>query len=310
MSGSGAVPWIDAQSVRRLVPMGSAVDALEAALLAGLDPAAGPPRTVVGTRHGQLLLMPAEVADRVGVKIVSLAPGNADRDLPRIQGVYVLMDAATLTPVALMDGIAITSLRTPAMSAVAVRHLARADASSLVLFGTGPQAWGHVEAVRAVRPLATVVVVGRDPGRTEAFVDRVRACGLGASVGTPDAVGDADLVVCATTAGAPLFDGRLVQDSACVVAVGSHEPHRQELDAVLMGRASVVVEDVATAMREAGDVAMAVSAGTLQGDRLLTVADVVTGRAGADPARPRVFKSVGMAWQDLVVAAAVHRGGP
>jgi ornithine cyclodeaminase/alanine dehydrogenase-like protein (mu-crystallin family) len=243
------------------------------------------------------------------VKIVSLAPGNADRDLPRIQGVYVLMDAATLTPVALMDGIAITSLRTPAMSAVAVRHLARADASSLVLFGTGPQAWGHVEALRAVRPLATVVVVGRDQGRTEAFIERVRVCGLAASVGTPDAVGDADLVVCATTAGVPLFDGRLVQDSACVVAVGSHEPHRRELDAVLMGQATVVVEDVATAMREAGDVAMAVSAGTVQADRLLTVADIVTGRAGVDAARPRVFKSVGMAWQDLVVAAAVYRGG-
>jgi ornithine cyclodeaminase len=288
--------------------MGSAVDVLEAALVAGLDPAVGPPRTVVGTRHGQVLLMPAEVVDRVGVKIVSVAPGNADRDLPRIQGVYVLMDAATLTPVALMDGIAITSLRTPAMSAVAVRHLASTEASSLVLFGTGPQAWGHVEAMRAVRPLTTVVVVGRDPIRTTAFVERVRASGLAASVGTPSAVAGADLVVCATTAGDPLFDGRLVQASACVVAVGSHEPHRRELDADLMGRSTVVVEDLATALREAGDVALAVSAGTLHADRLLTVADVVTGRAGVDPGRPRVFKSVGMAWQDLVVAAAVARG--
>ena len=307
MSGSGAMPWIDGQAVTRLLPMAAAVDALESALVAGLDPAAGPPRTVVGTRHGQVLLMPTEVADRVGVKIVSVAPGNTDRGLPRIQGVYVLMDAGTLTPVALMDGIAITSLRTPAMSAVAVRHLAAADASSLVVFGTGPQAWGHVEAVRAVRPLADVVVVGRDLGRSRAFVDRVRASGLRGVLGTPQAVGDADLVVCATTAGDPLFDGRLVQDSACVVAVGAHEPHRRELGADLMGRATVVVEDVATALREAGDVVMAVSAGALLAERLLTVADVVTGRALVDPARPRVFKSVGMAWHDLVVATEVDR---
>ena len=306
-AAGAAVPWFDAERVVALLPMSAAIDALEAALVAGLDPAAGPPRVIVDTEHGQLLMMPAESVGRVGVKLVTVAPGNADRGLPRIQGVYVLMDGRTLTPVALLDGIAVTSLRTPAMSAVAVRHLAVAGAAVLVVFGAGPQAWGHVEAVRAVRPVTEVVVVGRDTGRTAAFVDRVAAAGVRAAAGGPESVAQADVVVCATTSGVPLFDGALVPEHACVVAVGSHEPARRELDAALMGRATVVVEDVATALREAGDVVMAVDEGVLDRSALVPVADLVTGRVGVDTGRPSVFKSVGMAWQDLVAATEIRR---
>jgi ornithine cyclodeaminase/alanine dehydrogenase-like protein (mu-crystallin family) len=301
------VLWIDAETVNALLPMRAAIDSLEAALAAGLDPSADPPRDVIDTRRGQLLLMPSEIADRVGVKIVSVAPGNAGLGLSRIQGMYLLMDAETLAPVALLDGIAITSLRTPAMSAVAVRHLAAADASRLVVFGTGPQAWGHVEALRAVRPVTEVVVVGRDAERAQSFADRLTGTGVLATLGSPDAVADADLVVCATTSGDSLFDGRLIQDRSCVVAVGSHEPDRRELDAQLLGRASVVVEEVATALREAGDVVLAVAAGALDPTGMVTLSDLVTGRASVDPTLPRVYKSVGMAWQDLVVATEIHR---
>jgi ornithine cyclodeaminase/alanine dehydrogenase-like protein (mu-crystallin family) len=301
------VLWIEAEKVSALLPMRAAIDSLEAALAAGLDPSADPPRDVIDTRRGQLLLMPSEMADRVGVKIVSVAPGNAGLGLSRIQGMYLLMDAETLAPVALLDGIAITSLRTPAMSAVAVRHLAAADASRLVVFGTGPQAWGHVEALRAVRPVTEVVVVGRDAGRAQSFADRLTGTGVLATLGSPDAVAEADLVVCATTSGDSLFDGRLIRDRACVVAVGSHEPDRRELDAQLLGRASVVVEEVATALREAGDVVLAVAGGALDPTGMVTVSDLVTGRASVDPALPSVYKSVGMAWQDLVVATEIHR---
>ncbi len=299
--------WIDAETVTGLLPMSGAIDALEAALIGGLDPAADPPRDGVDTQHGQLLLMPAEIAGWAGVKIVSIAPGNAERGLPSIQGIYVLLDAETLSPVALLDGSAITSLRTPAMSAVAVRHLATEGACRLVVFGTGPQAWGHVAALRAVRPITEVVVVGRDGTRAQSFVDRLAGTGVAASLGTTNAVADADLVVCATNSGQPLFDGRLIADRACVVAVGAYQPERRELDADLLGRASVVVEDVSTALREAGDVIQAIAEGTLAAETLLTIDDIVTGRAHVDPARPRVYKSVGMAWQDLVVAAELRR---
>jgi len=296
------IEWLDGATMARLLPMPDAVAVIEGALRAGLDPRADPPRTAVDVAAGQVLLMPAHAPTEVGVKIVSVAPGNPDRGLPRIQAVYVLLDAGSLTPVALLDGTALTALRTPAVSAAAARHLAEEGASRLVVFGTGPQALAHVAALRAVRPVTDVVVVGRDPTRTKAFAART-----GARVGDPDAVADADIVVCATTAADALLRAEEVRDTACVLAIGSHEPHRRELPGALLGRASVVVEDVATALREAGDVIMAVAEGALEPARLLTLAGIVTGRTPTDRGRPRVFKSVGMAWQDLVVAAELHR---
>lgn len=301
-----SIPWLDAEAVAGLLPMGDAVAALGSALAAGLDPGADPARGVVDTAHGQLLLMPAEVGASVGVKAVTVAPGNPDHGLPRIQAVYVLFDGRTLAPVALLDGTALTSLRTPATSAVAVRQLATVNAARVVVFGTGPQAWGHLEALRTVRPLRQATVVARDPGRTADFVRRVAESGLPATVGGPESVADADIVVCATTAAEPLFDGALVPDSACVVAIGSHERHARELDAALLARSTVVVEDRATALREAGDVVLAVAERALDPATLVTLAELVRDHA-TDPARPRVFKSVGMAWQDLVVAAEVWR---
>ncbi|MEV1178943.1 ornithine cyclodeaminase family protein, partial [Nonomuraea sp. NPDC049784] len=138
------LPYLDAATLERLVPMGRAVRILEDALLAGLDPEATPQRPIVDVPAGQLLLMPAAAGRYAGVKAVTIAPGNADRGLPRIQGTYLLFDGDTLTPLAALDGIALTSLRTPAVSALAVRHLASGDARRLVVFGSGPQAWGHV----------------------------------------------------------------------------------------------------------------------------------------------------------------------
>jgi ornithine cyclodeaminase len=164
-----------------------------------------------------------------------------------------------------------------------------------------------VQSVLAVRPIGTVTVVGRDQSRAKDLADRVAGLGVSADVGTVEVVPDADVVVCATTAAQPLFAGDLVADHACVVAVGSHEPDRRELDGALLRRAasvgSVVVETHATAMREAGDVVLAVEEGALSPDHLLGLADVV--RRDVPDGGPHVFKSVGMGWEDLVVAEAV-----
>jgi ornithine cyclodeaminase/alanine dehydrogenase-like protein (mu-crystallin family) len=113
--------------------------------------------------------------------------------------------------------------------------------------------------------------------------------------------------VCATTARRPLFDGNLVRDGVCVVTVGSHEPDARELDPELLARATVVVEDSATALREAGDVILAVREGRLREDALVELADLIRAGEIQLSGAPRVFKSVGMPWQDLVVATEVHR---
>ncbi|HEY7619142.1 MAG TPA: hypothetical protein VH834_05180 [Solirubrobacteraceae bacterium] len=272
-----SLPFLAAADVERLLGVTAAADALEAALLAGLDPEAEAPRGVVAVGGGELLVMPAAVGSHAAVKLVTVG-GE-----PRVQGVCVVFDAATLAPVALIDGIALTNLRTPAVSALAVRRLAVEDARRLLVFGRGPQAHAHVAAMRAVRPIEHVDMVGRDAGDVSALVAA------------------ADVVCCCTTAREPLFDGALAADHAAVVAIGSHEPDAREVDETLAGRATVVVESRASALREAGDV---IAAAIPESD-LVTLADLVGGRATADPARPRLFKSTGMAWEDAVVAAAL-----
>jgi ornithine cyclodeaminase len=299
------LPFVDGATLFGLVPFADAVAAVAKALAGGLDPAASLQRSIHDVHNGQLLLMPAETASAVGVKLSTVAPGNPDRGAPRVQALYVLYDRVTLTPVALLDGTALTTLRTPAVSAVAVDHLAAPGARRLVVFGSGPQAWGHVEALRTVRPLGDVTVVGRDRGRAEALVTRVRQSGLSARVGSGADVVDADVVVCATTARRPLFDGRRLRPGTCVVAVGSHEPDARELDDATIGSAErVVVESRGVAMREAGDIIQAVRAGVLREGSLVDLSAAVR---LAPTTGSSVFKSVGMGWQDLVVADLAHQ---
>ena len=277
--------FVDAAEVeRRLSPL-QALEALEAALLAGLDPEADPPRVAVGLDGGELLLMPSAAGGQPVVKLVTVG-GE-----PRIQGVCVVFDRTTLAPLALVDGGAVTGVRTAAVSALAVRHLAIPDASRLLVFGRGPQAHAHVSAMRAIRPIEHVDVMGRDatdPG---------------------ELVAAADIVCCCTTAREPLFDGRLVADHATVVAIGSHEPSARETDDALASRATVVVESRSSALREAGDVILAIESGAAAEDGLVTLAELVRGEAKPAPGRPRLFKSTGMSWEDAVVASSLVRGG-
>lgn len=302
-------PFIGPDEVAR-TPFAAAADALERALLDGLDPEADPPRSALATEAGELLLMPSSWADAAGVKLATVAPANPERGLPRIQGVYVLFDGATLAPSALVDGIALTSLRTAAVSALAVRRLAPAEASRLLVFGSGPQAWSHVMALREERPLERVDVVARDRSRLEQFVARLREAGVEADAASgprDERVARADLICCCTTAREPLFDGDLVAPSATVVAVGSHEPAAREVDERLAGRATVVVEARSAALREAGDVIQAIELGALAENALTTLAELVTGAVSVPGERPRLFKSTGMAWEDVVVAAELAR---
>jgi ornithine cyclodeaminase/alanine dehydrogenase-like protein (mu-crystallin family) len=156
-----------------------------------------------------------------------------------------------------------------------------------VVFGRGPQAHAHVEAMRAVRPIEQVDVLGRDRGAVD------------------DLVAAADIVCCCTTAREPLFDGALVGDHATVVAIGSHEPDAREIDDALCRRATVVVESRVSALREAGEIVSGVASGAIAEDGLVTLAELMRGAATPDPDRPRLFKSTGMAWEDAVVAAAL-----
>jgi ornithine cyclodeaminase len=205
------------------------------------------------------------------VKLVTVGPTE-----PRVQGICVVFDTATLAPVAVVDGIALTNLRTAAVSLLAVRRLAVPDPRRAVIFGRGPQAHAHADALA----IEDTVLLGRDDPRRD------------------ELVAAADVICCCTTAREPLFDGDLVADHACVVAIGSHEPEARETDNRLARRATVVVESRASALREAGDV---IAAG-LAPDDVVTLRELVDG--AEIPPGPRLFKSTGMAWEDAVVAGA------
>ncbi|HWU28782.1 MAG TPA: ornithine cyclodeaminase family protein, partial [Microbacterium sp.] len=159
-------------------------------------------------------------------------------------------------------------------------------------------------ALQAIRPLRTVRLIGRDVGRAAAAVEEARTFAPGAeiTVGTPDAVRTADLIVCATTASDPLFHSDDVRDDATVVAIGSHEPQKAELDPALVGRSQVVVESLRVATSEAGDVIRAIEAGALSEGDLVTMHDLFTGTVAPATDRPRIVKTCGMGWQDLAVA--------
>jgi ornithine cyclodeaminase len=254
-----------------------------------------------------MVLMPSESMEFVGVKIVSVSKNNATLGLPTIHGIYVLMDAKSLRPLALIDGAALTSLRTPAVSALVAEKLCPAKVESFVIFGSGIQAWGHVLAMRSIREIECISIVGRDLDRTAALVARIEGLGQRSRVGDTDDVRESQLIVCATTSRNPLFEGDLVPDDSLTVAVGSHEKDSREISTSLVKRSQLVVEDIATALREAGDVIIPISEKAIDATSLLTMRNVIAEGVFVSDTKPRLFKSVGMSWEDLAIASEVYR---
>jgi ornithine cyclodeaminase len=299
--------YVDAATIAACLPPSAAVEAVLAGLRGDVDPAADVPRSLISVQQGDLLLMPAQSAAAVGVKLATVAPGNPERGLPRISAVYAMFDAETLRPTHLLDGVALTNLRTPAVSVAAIKAwLDRIEQPlRVVVFGGGPQGIGHLKTVAGVHPVATSAVLVRQPDRVDLpeSLSATRVLPAG-DASVPSLLEQADLVVCATTARTPLFDSALLGDRAIVVAVGSHEAEAREVDAAFCARACVIVEDRQTALRECGDVIQAIAEGALEPEDLLLLREVARGtRTPAE--EPVFFKGSGMSWEDLIVAEAV-----
>lgn len=306
-----SLPYLDAAAVDRLLPLADAIEVIERGF-ASPPGLADPLRTAVEVPAGQLLLMPSHAADAVGVKLVSVAPGNPGQGLARIQGIYVLMDADTLAPRAVLDGSALTSLRTPAVSAVATKRLAVPDASRLVVFGAGPQAEGHVRAMQAVRPIARVRIFARDPASARRLAERLDDLELDVAPGHDSDLGQADVICTCTTARTPVVRAADVAGHVHVNAIGSHEPEVREVDSALVRVAQIAVETRPAALAEAGDLLIPLRAGEIDVAALLwDLGELVRGEGPvADPDRHSLFKSVGIAYADLLVATEVAgRGG-
>ena len=304
--GSGP-RMVDAETLATILPMPGAIDALETGFREQ-DAGTAPLRGHVETPAGTLLTMPAAGEGGVGVKLVTLTPANPDRGVPFLHATYVLFHPETQAPEAVIDGAAMTALRTAAVSGLATRHLARPDAHRLLLFGAGVQARAHLEAMRAVRPVDHVVVVSRSPQPAEALAELARAAGLDARAGVPGDVAGADLVCTCSTSDAPLFDGSWLQPGTHVNAVGAYTPDSREVDTETVRRSRVVVEDRAVALAEAGDLLIPIGEGVVTAAHILAdlsevVRDERAVRGSLDDVT--LFESVGMAFEDLIVARAV-----
>ena len=303
---SSEVLVVGGDELRRLLPMRAAIDTLERAFAAEDPSARTPLRSRVPTGAGELYLMPAVGEGGAGVKLVTLTPANPQHGRPLIHATYVLFDPQTQAPSAIVDGEALTALRTAAVSALATEHLARDDARRLVVFGAGVQARSHLEAMRTVRPVEEAIVVSRTPARAEALVAEARASGLSARTGSPGDVTSADLVCTCTTSVVPVFEGSALPAGVHVNAVGAYRPDARELDSVAVSRARVVVETREAALAEAGDLLIPIAEGVF--DREHVRADLRELVTGAEVRRSRddvtLFESVGIAFEDLAVAVA------
>src|SRR5260370_30434485 len=257
---------------------------------------------------GVLLAMPCAVAEppALGAKIVSVFRGNPARGLPTVTSTYILSDYATGAPLAIMDGGYLTAIRTAAGSAVATRALARADARTLGIFGTGVQARFHVETIRRVRAISVVLVCGTTREKSANFADWVsRTTGLSATAATPEEASAADIVAACTTSATPTATAEYVRPGAPVNAVGAVTPSTRELPSALIARAQVFVDTRAGALSEAGDLLLAVRDGCFALDNVAgEVGDVLLGTVAGrtDPAAVTLYKSVGAAFLDAATA--------
>ncbi|MCR4524281.1 MULTISPECIES: ornithine cyclodeaminase family protein [Bosea] len=261
-----------------------------------------------------LLTMPAwsgpDVANPyIGTKIVSVFFGNGKRNLPGVMGAYLLMDGATGKPLAVMDGNRLTTWRTAAASALASRYMSNPESSRMLMVGAGALAPFIIKAHRSVRPLTEIAVWARRPEAAEATVAELAKDGIEARA-TTDLEGEArtaDIISCATNATEPLIHGHWLKREAHLDLIGGFTMQMREADADALHRARVIV-DSSKAIDEGGDVAVAIAEGSYSADRIAgTLADLCHGRI-AGPVEGggiTLFKSVGVALEDLAAAVAV-----
>jgi alanine dehydrogenase len=264
------------------------------------DPSGGPDAT--------LLLMPAwQSGTHIGIKLVTVFPGNASAGLPSIMGAYLLLDGKTGEPVALLDGPALTVRRTAAASALAASYLARPDCERLLMVGTGALAPHLVEAHASVRPIRNVLIWGRDADKAARLAQRLdrKTLKVAATTDLEAAVRGAHVISCATLSHEPLIHGAWLPLGVHLDLVGGFTPDRREADDDAVRRARVFVDTREGAGKEAGDIVQPLRAGIIgeddiAGDLFELTRGTRAGRRFHD--QITLFKSVGTALEDLAAA--------
>lgn len=302
---TATLPYFDADAVRNGSPMTALIEALRTAFAGDTVAPARHSHTLGG--NTSLLLMPAwRNAGDLGLKITVV-----DRDArPSVQASYILLDQTTAAPAAVLDGAALTVRRTAAASALATDYLARQDASTLLILGTGALVPALAEAHSAVRPIRRILIWGRNAAKAAMTVEHLIAQGHTAQVATDIdvALPQADIVSSATLATTPLIRGSLLRHGTHIDLVGAFRPEMCEADPDAFARSRVFVDTFGGALEEAGDLIQAIAAGAIRAGDIQ--ADLATLCRGRHQGRKHhddltLFKSVGTALEDLAAARLV-----
>ncbi len=304
---------LDAGEVRQALPMSQAIAGMKEAyqhLSAGRARVPLRSHIDVPAYGGTTLIMPAylEETGDLAVKIVSVFPGNVKQQEPAINALVLVLDDVTGRPVALLEGSALTAIRTGAASGAATDVLARRDARIAAIFGSGVQARTQLEAICTVRAIQSVRVYSLDRDQGKQFAASMAGYGPVPDeievVDSPTAaVAGADIICTATTSTTPVFDGRDLEPGAHVNAIGAFKPDMQEVDAETIIRSLVVVDSVEAVMEEAGDLLVPLAAGQISDDHIYAELGQILN--GDKPGRIQskqitYFKSVGIAIQDAI----------
>lgn len=304
--------------VTALLPLTDLIAAMEVALTRfSAGAVLQPVRSVlsVGPTKAYYGLMPAYVTEppQLGAKIVTVFGENHRRGLPSHLATIFLLDPDTGALIALMDGRYITEARTAAVSAVSARHMARPEAATLAILGTGVQARSHLEALAAVRPIRQVRVWSPAPASRERFVAAMSGhvpATLTAAASAEAAVRDADIVVLVTSSPTPVLDASWVTAGTHVISVGACRPEQREMDPALVAAGRLVVDSRAAALVESGDVVLGIAEGRFDASHISgELGDVVRGALAGrtSPGEITIFKSLGMAVEDVAAADLVYR---
>ncbi len=298
---------IDEHDVRRLLPMDECIEVMAEALAAlARGEVYNPLRFVLRPPDDPSLmgLMPAHRGGDLplwSLKTLTIFPGNSARGLDSHQGFVALFDGVTGEPKAIMNAGGITAVRTAAVSGLATRLLARDDASTLAILGTGTQARSHLEAMRAVRSFERVVVWSAS-GRS---LDGAESVGS-----AEEAVRDADVVCTVTSLAEPIVEREWLKAGAHINAVGSSIPTTRELDTATVAEASLYVDRRESTVNEAGDFLLPQREGAIGPDHIRAeLGEILLGTSPGRTSRDEltVFKSLGLAVEDLAAAEYVLR---
>ena len=274
------------------------IEAMETALAAfSLGRVLQPVRNMLTIEEGKRYLgvMPAVAEDAMGAKLVSFYPGNAGTGVPTHLAMVMLLRPDTGEPLAVMDGRLITEMRTAAVSAAATRRLATPDARVLAMLGSGVQARAHLEALQQVRHFEEVRVWSRTAEHAECFARLHKAKAMPAE----SAVRGADVVVTATAALQPILEGAWLKPGAHVNAVGAPRPDWRELDDLAMAN-TLIVDSREAVLKESGDVILSKS------KIYAEIGEIFAGVKAAPVSATTVFKSVGIAVEDIATAKLVY----